>query len=140
MCEKEREKRAKSLYPKDPNAHLPRGRGQRKPASQKKRKEKEEEKREQRKKKKKQKENDRKEKGEGDKGPIPAKKKRRRKKRKKNKRIKARRVTPYISPTPEKSQSPGQVLLAPKMGIKRALYTDIKKKREKKELGVSVSP
>ena len=76
-----------------------------------------------------------------EKGERPhSRKKRRRKKRRKKKRIKASRVTPHLSPTPEKSQSPGQVLLASKMGIRRALYTDIKKKREKKELGVSVSP
>ena len=61
---------------------------------------------------------------EGDKGPIPAKKKRRRKKKK---RIKPSRVTPHLSPTPEKSQSPDQVLLASKMGMRRALHTDIKR-------------
>ena len=69
----------------------------------------------------------------GDKGPIPAKKKRRRKKEKeKKKRMKASRVTPHLSPTPEKSQSPGRVLIASKIRMRRALHIGIKEKERRK--------
>ena len=38
-------------------------------------------------------------------------------------KMKAGRVIPHLSPTPEKSQSSGQVLLVSKIGMRRALHT-----------------